>query len=186
MAKNTSSEHLLIDGYNLIKTIPRFGCHERTSLEAARRALQQVLVAFSRRTGIDISLYFDGDADDRGEGRGQPSLRIVFSRAPQTADDLIKAACQDKHGAKWLRVVSSDKEIRRFARRHRIRSVSAEEFDLELDRPVAGPQEGTEINEESLRERPMDEAEIDAWERLFAQGRDGVGGKTDKGGRLDR
>ena len=180
MAKKPAVEHLLIDGYNLIKTVPRFSWYERTSLEAARTALQQALAAFSKRTGIDISLYFDGDTGCGDEAGGNSPLRIFFSRTPQTADDLIKRACQDKHGAKWLRVVSSDKEIRRFARRHRIRSVSAEEFDREMDRRGPAVQQDVEASEESLRERPLDEAEIDAWERLFTQLRDPAEGEKER------
>jgi len=34
-------------------------------------------------------------------------------------------AAQDKHGAKWLRVITSDREIRRYAERHKISSMSS-------------------------------------------------------------
>ena len=63
-----------------------------------------------------IQLYYDGDGTNELPRQSRyKEIRIIFSHAPETADDLIMRAAQDRHGAKWLRVISSDSEIRRYA-----------------------------------------------------------------------
>ena len=53
-------EHLLVDGYNLIKSSQLFQAPS-TSLEKARLALQRALNAHSRHADVHITLYYDGD-----------------------------------------------------------------------------------------------------------------------------
>ena len=84
-------EHLLVDGYNVIKTVPYFHHFERTNLERARNALWQSLNAYAHRTGARVMLYFDGsDSVSFPPQQERGSIQILFSKAPQLADDLIK------------------------------------------------------------------------------------------------
>ncbi len=179
MNKSPGPEHLLIDGYNLIRSTPLFSQQERISLEAGRQALQQVLAAYARQTHARITLYFDG-----GQGVKRPAtqnhgpLEIVFSRSPRTADDLIKERAREKHGAKRLRIITSDREIRNFARRHKIRSTPSDEFVDELDdqpSPKPAPPTPEPPNPEIVRQAPLDEREIAEWERLFNAKREDEG-----------
>ena len=168
-------EHLLIDGYNVLKATPHFHRQERLSLEAARQALQQTLIHYAQRTGARITLVFDGDegVDLPPVSAPQDQVQIVFSHPPEKADDLIKKSVQYKHGARRARVITSDREIRRFAQRHKIRTTPADEFVFEeLDAPPAQP--STEPRPTPLEVDPdlaLDEREIDAWEKLFESGR---------------
>ena len=159
-------EHLLVDGYNLIKSSHFFHRPEQ-SLEQARLGLQRALDAHSRRTQSKITLYYDGDgADDLARQSRYGDIQIIFSRSPETADDLIMSATQDKHGAKWLRVISSDREIRRCAERHKIRSTRSEDFLDELDAALsARPQQPLNTAPSAEHSTPD---ELDEWERLFA------------------
>lgn len=170
------SEHLLVDGYNVIKTVPYFQHYERTSLERARNALQQNLNAYIHRTGARITLYFDGsDSVSFPLEQERGSIQILFSRAPQLADDLIKEAVQQMHGAKRVRVISSDREIRNFAQRHKIRTSAADQFFEELEASESAATHDspshsaptTEISDDvNLNEHEMRE-----WEDLFASDR---------------
>lgn len=169
-------EHLLVDGYNVIKTTPYFQHFERQSLERARNALQSSLNAYVRRTGARVDLYFDGsEAVALPQEQECGAIQIFFSRPPQLADDLIKAAVQRMHGAKRVRVISSDREIRNFARRHKIRTSATEEFFEELAAESVG-REAPVTRSTSDMEMPDDivlnEREIGEWENLFATGRD--------------
>lgn len=173
MDKPRASEHLLVDGYNLIKASPLFRRRERISLQSGRQALQQALTGFARDTGARVTLFFDGD-----EGLGlvpaaaPRPVQVVFSSPPTTADDLIKEAVQRLHGAGRVRVVTSDREIRRFAERHHIRVTRADDFADELERrPRARPDDEGPPDPEELRHRRLDEDEVTAWERLFTEGR---------------
>ncbi len=165
----TKSEHLLIDGYNLIKVSPLFQ-GRGDSLKRARNRLQQALAAYGRRADKHITLYYDGNsAEPSAVSTSGPRVTIEFSRYPQQADDLIAQAVKKKHGAKWLRVISSDRAVQRSAARHKIRSTCSEDFLDELTGPVQAPPEpepapahdGTESHP------PLNPSELDHWEALF-------------------
>ena len=168
----TKREHLLIDGYNLIKSSPLFQSQGDT-LERARRRLHQALAAYGRRADKRITLYYDGTGiAPRTAPVSGPYLTIEFSRYPQQADDLIAQAVAQKHGTKWLRVISSDRTVQRCAARHKIRSTCCEDFLDELTAPAPAPsapapapaRDGTESHP------PLDPDELDRWEALFGRG----------------
>jgi len=176
MNKSPKQEHLLVDGYNLIRSTPLFSQQERISLAAGRQSLQRALTAYAGQTSTRITLFFDGDKTvERAAKQQYGPLQIVFSRHPKSADDLIKEAAQEKHGAKNMRVITSDREIRNFVRRHKIPSTSALEFVEEMD---AQPQRKTTVKNpapsdgEIEDQTPLDEREIAEWERLFAEKRE--------------
>ena len=165
----TKREHLLIDGYNLIKASQLFQ-GRGDSLERARNRLQRALAAYGRRADKHITLYYDGiEATSNTVNASGPHVTIEFSRYPQQADDLIAQAVQKKHGAKWLRVISSDRAVQRCAVRHKIRSTCSEDFLDELTGPVqessepmpAPARDGTEADPS------LDPGELDQWEELF-------------------
>ena len=180
----TKREHLLIDGYNLIKASQLFQGRDDT-LERARSRLQQALVAYSRRADKHITLYYDGtSASPSTASASGPHITIEFSRYPQQADDLIAQAVEKKHGAKWLRVISSDRAVQRCAARHKIRSTCSEDFLDELTVPVQAPgapapasdRDGTESDPS------LDPGELDQWEALFRREADEAPTATDRDG----
>ena len=165
----TKREHLLIDGYNLIKVSQLFQ-DRGDSLERARNRLQQALAAYGRRTDKHITLYYDGTgAAPNAASTSGPHVSIEFSRYPQQADDLIAQAVKKKHGAKWLRVISSDRAVQRSAAHHKIRSTCSEDFLDELTGPVQEPNEPTSAPARDGTEPhpPLDPNELDQWEALF-------------------
>ena len=160
----TRREHLLVDGYNLIKSSQLFQAPE-TSLAKARLTLQRVLDDYSRRADARITLYYDGADLDYPSTEYHGAIDIKFSRAAEKADDLIMRAVQAKHGARWLRVVSSDREIRRFAQRHKIRSIASEDFLDELEAPITPA--ATEPIDPEVAAQHNSADDIDEWEQVF-------------------
>ena len=126
-------QEVLIDGYNLIRQSERLAAQERRGgLEAGRNALIQTLAAYRAATGDQVTVVFDGDDGIgfiSGSSRRQ-GIEVIFSRPPKSADDLIVGRIRRKHGKKAMLVVSSDSAIRQEARRHRIREMKAEEFEV--------------------------------------------------------
>jgi len=178
----TKKEHLLIDGYNLIKASQLFQGRGDT-LERARSRLQQALAAYSRCADKHITLYYDGTGESPSAASASgPHVTIEFSRYPQQADDLIAQAVKKKHGAKWLRVISSDRAVQRNAARHKIRSTCSEDFIDELTDPVHVPdapatapaRDGTESDPS------FDPNELDQWETLFRRKADEASTATDR------
>ena len=165
----TKKEHLLIDGYNLIKASQLFQGRGDT-LERARNRLQQALAAYGRRADKHITLYYDGTGESPNTtSTSGPRVTIEFSRYPQQADDLIAQAVEKKHGAKWLRVISSDRAVQRCAARHKIRSTCSEDFVDELTGPVQAPSEPTPAPDSDGTESDpsLDPTELDHWETMF-------------------
>ncbi len=165
----TKREHLLIDGYNLIKVSQLFQARG-DSLKRARNRLEQALAAYGRRTNKHIALYYDGTgAVPSTASASSPYVTIEFSRYPEQADDLIAQAVEKKHGAKWLRVISSDRAVQRCAARHKIRSTCSEDFLDELTGPVQESSEPTPAPARDGTEShpPLDPSELDSWEALF-------------------
>lgn len=165
----TKKEHLLIDGYNLIKASQLFQ-GRGDSLKRARSRLQQALAAYGRRADKHITLYYDGtSAAPNTINTSGPHVTIEFSRYPQQADDLIAQAVEKKHGAKWLRVISSDRAVQRCAARHKIRSTCSEDFLDELTGPVQAPSEPTPAPaRDGTESHPsLNPDDLDHWEAVF-------------------
>lgn len=168
-------EYLLVDGYNLLKAAPLGAREEQLNLKAARQHLEQTLIRYARRVGAHIALFFDGsEEEDLLPSPQRPKeIEVFFSRPPEKADDLIKRAIQERRGARCARLISSDRELCRWARRHKIRSTSSAEFLEELERPrqllaISPPATPRELDPDLV----LDQDEIDAWEDLFARGRE--------------
>ena len=80
---------------------------------------------------------------------------------------MIAQAVAKKHGAKWLRVISSDRAVQRCAARHKIRSTSSEDFLDELTAPVQAPSTPAPTHDGTESHPPLDPDELDQWEALF-------------------
>ena len=164
----TGMREILIDGYNLIRNSERLSQQEsRGGLEAGRDSLIRSLAAYQAATGDRVTVVFDGD---EGIGfvpwaRGRARVGVIYSRPPDTADDVIVAEIRRSHGKKAMLIVSSDREILRATRRNRLAGVTSEEFETEMIRRAAeGPQRPG--SERGVRESPV-EGDAAYWERAF-------------------
>ena len=115
----------LVDGYNVIRRDADLRGHEQDSLQAGRTALLAAVAAAARRTGDHFTVVFDGARRDApATATGQ--VQVVFSRPPETADDVLRAMAS-KAGAGTV-LASSDRAVRDAARRAGAIAVSAEDF----------------------------------------------------------
>lgn len=120
--------HLVIDGYNLIRQIPALSRHESVSLEHGRTHLIRLLAAYRKFKRHKISLVFDGalNLSEFAAGYAEAGITIYFSPQGQTADQVIMELI--KKDPQQIMVVSSDRELTRFAESNRCDWVSALEF----------------------------------------------------------
>ncbi len=120
----------LVDGYNVIRREPGLAAREQVSLQVGRHALCQFLMAAARASGDHFVVVFDGT---RGGGTATSSrgVRVVFSKAPETADHLIA-----RLAAPGVAVVSNDRDVRRAAERVGAIAIRTDEF---LARVLAPP-----------------------------------------------
>jgi uncharacterized protein len=120
----------LVDGYNVIRRDPDLAQHEARGLEDGRAALLRVIAGAARASGDPFTVVFDG-ARRSGGAPASGQVQVVFSRPPETADDVLRRlAAQLRSGAV---VVSSDRAVRGAAERAGAVAVTTEQFLTALD-----------------------------------------------------
>ena len=85
---------ILIDGYSLLHNWPELAPGKPRFSAAARDELIHRLTLYRDAAGTPITIVFDGaNADIRlSTVESTPEMEILYSRAGQTADDLIERA----------------------------------------------------------------------------------------------
>jgi len=151
----------LIDGNNLLG---RIAAHELKE-PSGRGGLVVRLLAFQRVTRTRISLVFDGrPADQEPAGPLNPKFAVLYPGPGQSADDLIKDIILRQTDKRRFFVVSSDREIRRFAAKNGVTPVTSEVFARELKTALKERKKQREM--EKHAEAPS-ELEIDLWDEVF-------------------
>lgn len=109
------SREFLIDGYNLMHQFPEWQKRIQTDLTSARNRFLACLSRFAQTKRVRITVIFDGQ-EQRIQDSHSHGIRVLFSKPPQKADDLLKKCIAKKEGEKELIVVTSDQEIVRYAK----------------------------------------------------------------------
>jgi predicted RNA-binding protein with PIN domain len=145
--------HLLIDGYNLIKQSPALRSLEQVELQKAREGLIERLARYKRVKGHSITVVFDGWQEGRAAGQRERSrgIEVVFSRAGEKADDVLKRLAAEKKGAAV--VVTSDREVASFAEKKGAGVMSAPDFEDRMEMARFYDLKGGE--EEASPDRPV-------------------------------
>jgi predicted RNA-binding protein with PIN domain len=104
--------HLIVDGYNVSKT----GYAELPLADQRTRLVGQLGV-LAARTGVEITVVFDGAAVTAAQTRGARGVRVLFSDAGVIADDVIRDLVAAEPQGRPLLVASSDKAVADSVRR---------------------------------------------------------------------
>jgi len=135
----------LVDGYNVIRRDAELRDRETGRLEAGRAALLALLAGVARDVRDDFVVVFDG-AHRTGDAPGPGRVQTVFSRPPETADDVLRRlAATHREGAV---VVTSDRAVLDSARRAGAVAVTAEAFLHAVRRPAAEAPDDDEDEDE--------------------------------------
>ena len=122
--------HLIVDGYNVTKT-----GYPELSLEKQRTRLLMGLSNLAARSGAEVTCCFDGAAlQGRVPAANARGVRVLFSKAGETADELIRRLVRAEPEGRPVTVVSSDKEVADGVRRSGARPVAAAALVRRLDR----------------------------------------------------
>jgi predicted RNA-binding protein with PIN domain len=98
--------HLIVDGYNVSKA----GYPDLTLFDQRTRLIGG-LGAITARTGAEVTCVFDGAAVQVGPERRPRGVRVLFSDAGVTADEVIRSLVAAEPSGRPLVVVSSDREV---------------------------------------------------------------------------
>lgn len=85
---------ILVDGYSLLHNWPELAPGRPRHSAAARAELVHVLTQYQDATGTPITIFFDGSGAPPGVPKNEstPTVEVLFSKAGQTADDMIERA----------------------------------------------------------------------------------------------
>lgn len=114
---------ILIDAYNLFKTV----LHTKFVVQKELIIFLQLFEKYAKIRSHKIILVFDGDSDTCQFIDDYHLITIYYSGYKQTADDLIKIKLQLLKGQDIL-LVTSDRDIRKFAQQLLIESIGSQEF----------------------------------------------------------
>jgi predicted RNA-binding protein with PIN domain len=123
----------VLDGYNLIRHDPELRDRERAGLEAGRTALLALVARVARAGTDEFTVVFDGAR----RGGGVPAggrVQVIFSRPPETADDVLRRLAADLRAGAV--VVTSDRAVQTTARRAGAVTVTAEAFLAAVEAPA--------------------------------------------------
>lgn len=128
---------LILDGYNVIHAIPELEKRLHQSLEAARQALIDYCVAYCDARGdvARICIVFDGKSDffDLPQNL-KGKVRVVFSQAPEKADDVILDLVRDGARGEAFTIVSNDTYVFNNSKALAAKVISVAEFQRDADR----------------------------------------------------
>ena len=100
------SLHLVVDGYNVTKT-----GYPELPLADQRTRLAGQLAALAARTGVEITVVFDGAGVVAAPTRGSRGVRVLFSDPGVLADDVIRTLVAVEPKGRPVVVATSDKAV---------------------------------------------------------------------------
>ncbi len=124
------------------------------------------LSRFQRQKKTRILIVFDGTADPIlvGEDFRRKSFSVIFPSWGENADDIIKDIISKQTDLRRFFVVSSDREIRSFARRKGAKLLNCKEFDRELKVTL---KKYRKYKEMMKKEPSLSPLEINQWLKTF-------------------
>jgi len=114
---------IVIDGYNVLKQ----AIHKNVVSDNERASFVNQLKRYSKKKGHRINLVFDGGPYDWATKERYDGVYVIYAGAGRTADDYIKSYLGEKRNLDIL-LVSSDRDICRFAKRLDIEYIDSAEF----------------------------------------------------------
>jgi len=155
---------VLIDGNNLLHAAQE----DTPERPPGRSTLCDLLGLWAERTGESVRVIFDGPAPTaaRAQQIGHAAIEVAFSGAGVKADDVLIGLLDADSAPRRLRVVSSDREIIRAARRRQARPARSGEFWMELRRALERPPPAPRTLPKA-KHQGLAPGETDDWLRAF-------------------
>lgn len=152
----------LIDGNNFLGYISP----ELLRNQKSKFFLISKLLIFKRVRKTKITLVFDGipDPDLIDKNLRTKAFSVLFPDMDENADQAIKRIIEKQTDLRKFYVVSSDREIRRFAKAKGAKSLTCEEFSKLLKSALKTHKKAMEVKKEKISLSPL---EVDHWLQIF-------------------
>jgi predicted RNA-binding protein with PIN domain len=105
---------ILVDGYSLLHNWPELAPGAARHSERAREELVHVLTCYHDVTGEPVTVFFDGAGAPPNVPKSESgtAVEVLFSRAGQTADQMIERAAHRFQAYGEVLVVTDDRAER--------------------------------------------------------------------------
>lgn len=156
----------LVDGNNFIGHTSPYELRDRRS----KYSLIAKLLIFNKIQKSKILVVFDGPPDPEITDQNFParSLTVLFPDLGQNADEIIKDIISRRARERRFYVVSSDREIKDFARKKGIKPLTCEEFNKQLKAALKENKELKEMDKDTQSPSPL---EVNHWIDIFKKKR---------------
>lgn len=155
----------IIDGNNLIGSCPEIALDD----PQARDKLIAILQSFQESKKTKITLVFDGDPQ-RGNHRVPitPKLAVLYPTYGNTADEEIKHQLEKYTNLREVVLVTSDRELKNYARDKGARTINSIEFYYEMKKVARHSVK----QEETLKRvnTKLSQNEVEQWMKIFDRG----------------
>ncbi|MDY0297515.1 MAG: NYN domain-containing protein [Acidobacteriota bacterium] len=153
----------IIDGNNLIGSSPDLSLEEAGS----RQQLIHIVRKFQQSRNSKVIIVFDGEPEGTSHRQELgPKYTVLYPRYGRSADDEIKRILNSYNDFRDVVLVTSDRELKSFARGLGARTVNSIEFYFTLKREyrVTGKKEETQKRIETS----LSDQEVDQWLKIFS------------------
>jgi predicted RNA-binding protein with PIN domain len=152
----------IIDGNNLIGCAPDFSLGD----PEARGKMVAIIRKFQESKNAKVTVVFDGEP--RGSEWRNPinsKLTVVYPRYGLSADDEIKRMLESYQHARETVLVTTDRELKAFAKDMGVRTVNSIEFYFLLKKAFASQGK----KEETLKRvnTRVSKNEVEQWLKIF-------------------
>lgn len=144
----------LIDGNNVIGKIQSLGNLQKKDKQGSREKLAHLVDRFFANKKVSVFLHFDGFANQKIQTN---KIKIVYSDKI-SADEKIKEQIEAENNKRILVVVSSDRNVREFAKVCGCDVNSSEDFGKEITKNQSP-------DDEESRIQAIDD--IDSFKKMF-------------------
>jgi predicted RNA-binding protein with PIN domain len=146
--------HLIIDGYNLLHVNRSLINLNSIQLQWERERLIDQLSTYQKVKPRGVTVVFDGwqggwSTETREKKKG---IEVIFYKLGEKADDVIKRLVKEK-GSGTI-VITSDRDVARFAQRMGVAVIPSEQFREKLEKGSSHRiEENTEEEEREIRKK---------------------------------
>ena len=152
----------IIDGNNLIGSSPEVSLDDPD----ARQKLIDIIRKFQEKKKSKVIIVFDGEPDN-GYHRQMLTnkFNVVYPKIGNSADDEIKKILSGYTYFKDVVLVTSDRELKTFAKKKGAKVVNSIEFNFELKRVYRV--QGANEDQKKRIETKLSDQEVDQWLKIF-------------------
>jgi len=159
---------VLVDGYNVIFADEELADWVRCGqAQKARETLVARLTEYQALSGEPVIVVFDGTVSVGLPADGRATIKILYSRSPQKADEVLQEIIATAPNPRGLTVVSTDREIRKAAKAKRAKPVPAEDFLKGMERLFAKDEDAAPPEPGEKYGQPISRDELRQWLKVF-------------------